>query len=89
MFERIPRPLVGRVAALTDAIAWSAMPFGGLLAPLLIALAGLSGAFAICGVLYALATLVPALAARASFERPAGLDEPPGLERPRVTDSVR
>jgi hypothetical protein len=40
-------------------------------------------------VLYALATLVPALAARASFERPAGLDEPPGLERPRVTDSVR
>ena len=74
LFERIPRPLVGRVAALTDAIAWSAMPLGALIAPVLILLAGLSGAFAICGVTYALATLVPALAARASFDRPAQVD---------------
>ena len=47
LFERIPRPLVGRVAALTDAIAWAAMPLGALIAPVLILLAGLSGAFAI------------------------------------------
>ena len=31
-FERIPRPLVGRVGALADATAWAAMPFGGLVA---------------------------------------------------------
>ena len=71
-FERIPRPLVGRVGALADATAWAAMPFGGLVAAGLIALAGLSGAFAIAGIAYALATLVPAVAARASFDRSAG-----------------
>lgn len=71
-YERIPRPLVGRVGALADATAWAAMPFGGLVAAGLIALAGLSGAFAIAGIGYAIATLVPALAARASFDRPAG-----------------
>ena len=69
-FERIPRRLVGRVGALADAVAWAAMPLGGLVASGLIALAGLSGAFAIAGVAYALATMIPAIAAKASFERP-------------------
>ena len=46
-FERIPRPLLGRVGALADATAWAAMPFGGLLAAGLIALVGLSPTMAI------------------------------------------
>ncbi|WP_344802403.1 MFS transporter [Microlunatus ginsengisoli] len=69
-FERTPRPMVGRVDALAGAIAWAGMPLGGLVASALIALAGLSGAFAIAGIAYALATLLPALAAKASFDRP-------------------
>jgi MFS family permease len=69
-FERIPRPLVGRVGALADATAWAAMPLGGLVAASLIAIAGLSGAFAVAGIAYGLATLVPALVARHDFDRP-------------------
>lgn len=80
-FERIPRPLVGRVGALADATAWAAMPFGGLVAAGLIALAGLSGAFAIAGIAYALATLLPAVAVRASFDRPSE----PAAEHPELT----
>ncbi len=71
-FERIPRPLVGRVGALADATAWAAMPFGGLLAAGVIALVGLSPTFVILGVAYALATLLPALgSAGRSFDPPA------------------
>jgi len=80
-FERIPRPLVGRVGALADATAWAAMPLGGLVAAGLIAVAGLSGAFAIAGIAYALATLVPAVAARASFD-------PPPEQRPASAEQV-
>ncbi len=87
-FERIPRPLIGRVGALADATAWAAMPFGGLLAAGLIALAGLSGAFAIAGVAYALATLVPAVAARASFERPRVPDPEPEPACVRQSETV-
>lgn len=77
-FERTPRPLVGRVTALADATAWAAMPFGGLAAAALIAGVGLAPAFATCGIAYALATLLPALARNDSFDRPA-LAEPTRL----------
>ena len=71
-FERIPRPLLGRVSALADATAWAAMPFGGLLAAAVIALVGLSPTFVILGIGYALATLIPAFgSAGRSFDPPA------------------
>jgi hypothetical protein len=92
-FERIPRPLVGRVGALADAVAWAAMPLGGVVAAGLIGLAGLSGAFALAGVAYAVVTVVPALAARASFDRPSGEASRPAASPSEVaaavTDSAR
>jgi hypothetical protein len=71
LFERIPRPLLGRVGALADALAWSAMPLGGLVAAALIALTSLSGALGLAAVGYALAIVLPALVTRSSFEPPA------------------
>lgn len=70
-FERIPQPLLGRVGGLADGICWSGVPFGGLVAAGLIALAGLTPALVIVGGLYAAATLLPALASRASFDPPS------------------
>ena len=69
-FERIPRPLLGRVGALADATAWAAMPFGGLLAAAVIALVGLSPTFVIFGIGYALATLLPAFGSAGPLVRP-------------------
>ncbi len=74
LFERIPGPLLGRVGGLTDAIAWSAMPFGGVLAAGLIGLVGLGPALLVAAGSYLAATLLPALAGRAPFD-------PPALER--------
>jgi MFS family permease len=71
LFERIPRPLLGRVGALADALAWSAMPLGGLVAAALIALTGLSGALGLAAAGYAVAIVLPALLTRTSFEPPA------------------
>ncbi|MDP2774305.1 MAG: MFS transporter [Nocardioides sp.] len=61
IFERIPAPLVGRVSSLTTAICFALLPFGGLLAGLLIAVGGLPFAMAACGVLYLAVTMLPAL----------------------------
>jgi MFS family permease len=82
LFERIPRPLLGRVGALADALAWSAMPLGGLVAAALIALTSLSGALGLAAVGYALAIVLPALVTRSSFEppAPAGAGEPSELD---------
>ncbi|WP_193581922.1 MFS transporter [Streptomyces mobaraensis] len=41
-YERLPRHLIGRVRALTAAVAWAGIPFGGLAAGALIAAAGLT-----------------------------------------------
>jgi MFS family permease len=67
LFERIPRPLLGRVGALADALAWSAMPLGGLVAAALIALTGLSGALGLAAAGYALAVALPALITRSGW----------------------
>ena len=71
MFERIPRPLLGRVTGVVDAGAWSGMPFGGLVAAALIAATGLGPTFLICAGLYLAATLIPLLGSRESFDPPA------------------
>lgn len=71
LFERIPRPLLGRVTGVVDAIAWSGMPFGGLIAAALIAVSGLGTTFLICAGLYLIATLIPLLGSRQSFDPPA------------------
>ncbi|MBZ4322826.1 MFS transporter, partial [Streptomyces sp. SCA2-4] len=41
-YERVPRHLLGRVRALTAALAWAGIPFGGLAAGALTAVAGLA-----------------------------------------------
>lgn len=60
-FERVPRRLLGRVNALGDSIAWSGIPFGGLLAGLAIASVGLAPALIAGGALYFLTTNVAGL----------------------------
>ena len=59
--ERIPEHLRGRVMALINSAAWALIPFGGLVGGLLSERLGISAALAICGVLYAIATTLPAL----------------------------
>ena len=49
-YERIPAPLIGRVASLTTAMAFALMPFGGL-----------SFALVACGAAYFAVTMLPAL----------------------------
>lgn len=58
-FERIPAPLVGRVSAMSTAVAWGLMPFGGLVGSGLLALLDLSGALVVAGLLYLAITLAP------------------------------
>ncbi|NHN56434.1 MFS transporter [Calidifontibacter sp. DB0510] len=73
IFERIPKPLVGRVSALNTALCWALIPFGGLLGGALISGLGLRPAMWIVGVSYFVATLMPLV--RKSFrqfgDRPA------------------
>ena len=59
IFERIPKPLVGRVSALTFALCWALLPFGGLVAGALIAGIGLGPALWVTGLAYLAATLMP------------------------------
>jgi len=68
-FERIPRPLLGRVGGLSDAIAWAGMPFGGLFAAALLAGIGLGPAFWVIAAGYAITIAVPGLALPSLFVR--------------------
>lgn len=61
MFERIPRPMVGRVVALVGSITWVLMPFGGVYAGLIIDRAGIFVALAVTGFFYFLATMLPVM----------------------------
>lgn len=61
IFARIPRGLVGRVTSLGSSLAWSGMPFGGLVGGALIAAAGLSPALLVFGAAYFLVTTLPGL----------------------------
>ena len=59
IFERIPKPLVGRVSALTFALCWTLMPFGGLAGGAIISGIGLGPALWLTGLAYFAATLLP------------------------------
>ncbi|MDH6709643.1 MFS family permease [Kitasatospora sp. MAA19] len=52
LFERVPRPLLGRVHALSDSLAWAGIPLGGVLAGAAVALVGLIPTLLAGGVLY-------------------------------------
>jgi MFS family permease len=76
-FERIPRPLVGRVTALNGAICWSLMPLGGVLGGLLVSGIGLDPALFVVGLCYFAATMAPAfLPSFRGMDRPATVPEP-------------
>lgn len=61
IFERIPRPIVGRVSAMGTSLAWTGMPFGGLVGGGLIAAAGLAPTLLILGLAYFVVTTLPGL----------------------------
>lgn len=55
-FERVPRPLLGRVKALGDSLAWAGIPLGGLAAGAAVASFGLAPVLVTAGALYFLTT---------------------------------
>jgi MFS family permease len=86
LFERIPRPLVGRVTALSTSLCWVGIPLGGVVGGLLVTATGLAPALLACGAAYFLATMLPAV--RPAFremdhtpEAPASRREPVGVDR--------
>lgn len=59
VFGRIAPRLVGRVSALNTSLAWSTMPFGGLLGGGLVVAMGVAPALAVAGAAYWVVTLAP------------------------------
>ena len=85
VFERVPRPMMGRVTALSTSLCWAGIPLGGVVGGLLVTAAGLAPALLACGAAYFLATMLPAV--RPAFremnrtpEAPASRREPVGVE---------
>ncbi|TDO49076.1 transmembrane secretion effector [Kribbella sp. VKM Ac-2527] len=62
--ERIPRPLLGRVNSLADAVAWIGVPLGGVVAGMAITGIGLVPALLAAGAVYFVATMTPPLFGR-------------------------
>ncbi|WP_301130547.1 MFS transporter [Streptomyces cacaoi] len=60
-FERVPRPLLGRVKALGDSLAWTGIPLGGLAAGAAVTSLGLAPVLVVCGAAYFLTTNLAAL----------------------------
>ncbi|MFD6417742.1 MFS transporter [Streptomyces sp. NPDC060194] len=56
LFERVPRPMLGRAQALGDALAWAGIPLGGLVAGAAVSLAGLTPVLLAFGAAYFLTT---------------------------------
>jgi MFS family permease len=70
IFERIPKPLTGRVIAMNTALCFALIPFGGLLGGALISTIGLAAALLLTGFAYLVATLFPfALKSFRGFDR--------------------
>jgi MFS family permease len=61
IFERIPRPVLGRVSSLLSSLCWALIPFGGLLGGALVVTAGLTPALVVVGIAYLAATMLPVL----------------------------
>ncbi|MBC9718115.1 MFS transporter [Streptomyces sp. TRM66268-LWL] len=81
--ERVPRPLLGRVQALADSLAWSGIPLGGLLAGSAVALAGLTPVLLVCGAVYFLTTNLTGLRPEwAEMDRARAHEERAGSSRP-------
>ncbi|KNX36572.1 MFS transporter [Luteipulveratus halotolerans] len=59
IFERIPKPLMGRVSSLNTALCWALIPFGGLVGGLLVTGLGVSWAMLVVGLAYFVTTLAP------------------------------
>ncbi|MBY5802672.1 MFS transporter [Rhizobium ruizarguesonis] len=59
IFERIPKPLTGRVTAMNAALCFVLIPFGGLVGGALISTIGLAAALSLTGLAYLAATLFP------------------------------
>jgi MFS family permease len=62
--ERIPRHLLGRVNSLADAVCWTGVPLGGVVAGAAIAGVGLVPALLAAGAVYFVATMSPVLIGR-------------------------
>jgi MFS family permease len=62
--ERIPRHMLGRVNSLADAICWTGVPLGGVVAGAAIAGIGLAPALLAAGAVYFVATMSPLLIGR-------------------------
>ena len=77
--------MLGRVKTLTTAVAWSGIPFGGLVGAGLVAVAGLTGALWVVGGCYLVAILLPGMRHEWSQMRPRS-DEP--VASPEVRDRV-
>ncbi|MCO7239574.1 MFS transporter, partial [Aeromicrobium sp. CnD17-E] len=72
-FERIPTPLVGRVSAMSTAVAWALLPLGGLVGSGLLAVLDVGAALTSAGVLYLVITLAPLVDRRfRAMGHPAG-----------------
>jgi MFS family permease len=78
LFERIPKPLMGRVTSLNAALCWALIPFGGLVGGALVDAWGLSAALLLTGIAYLAATLAPL--AHGSFR---------GFDRKKLADNVQ
>jgi len=71
IFERIPKPLIGRVTAMNAALCFALIPFGGLFGGALISMIGLAAALSLTGFAYLAATLFPlALKSFRGFDKP-------------------
>jgi MFS family permease len=58
IFERIPRPLLGRVTSLVASMAWAGMPLGALVGGVGVTALGLAPVLVISGGLYAVAAVL-------------------------------
>ncbi|MFI6045007.1 MFS transporter [Nocardia sp. NPDC051321] len=56
LFERVPRPILGRVSALGDALSWAGIPLGGLIAGVAVASVGFVPVLLVGGAVYFLTT---------------------------------